>query len=265
LDPETAGLVAIHLETCASCIAEFELLAQESQVYQNYDPGIDVAPALWAGVEDRIVEKPQFQAATPWGQWRELQQPGFSNLLALRFGVPALAVLVLSAIVATVTVMKLIERKPPSATANRSEAKSTSAVPDHPDQPPSNQGTGASLNGLEAERRNLQPKRLTEMAGRSAASSHNPAAPRTPTQLVRDAERSYLSAIAMLTRDVQKRPSQLDSKTRARLEEALAAIDRTISVTRKAVRKDPDDPQVVQYMLTAYAKKVDVLKEMTSN
>jgi hypothetical protein len=63
---------------------------------------------------------------------------------------------------------------------------------------------------------------------------------------------------------VAKRPSQLDPETRAKLDEALVSIDRTISATRKAVRKDPNDPLVVQYMLTAYAKKVDVLKEMTT-
>ena len=39
-------------------------------------------------------------------------------------------------------------------------------------------------------------------------------------------------------------------------------LDRTIADTRKAVRQHPDDPVAVQYMLTAYAKKVDVLREM---
>jgi hypothetical protein len=46
------------------------------------------------------------------------------------------------------------------------------------------------------------------------------------------------------------------------LEEALSSIDRTIAATKRAVRRSPEDPIAVQYMLAAYAKKVDVLREM---
>jgi hypothetical protein len=48
----------------------------------------------------------------------------------------------------------------------------------------------------------------------------------------------------------------------ARLDQALASVDRTIAGTRKAVRQHPDDPVAVQYMLSAYSRKVDVLREM---
>jgi hypothetical protein len=48
------------------------------------------------------------------------------------------------------------------------------------------------------------------------------------------------------------------------LEEALSSIDRTIVATKRAVRKSPDDPVAVQFMLAAYAKKVDVLREMVN-
>ena len=264
LDPETAGLVLIHLETCPPCNAEFEVLAQESQVYRNYDRGVNISPALWARIHNRIVAEPKVQPATLWGQWREFRQVGFSNLLALRFGVPVLAILVLSAVVATVAIMKYIDRKPPSQQI-ASEGKSTPEETVHLDQPRKSAVALGSHNGLEAEKRNVTgPGRGTVITGRPTTASRNSAGARTPTQLVRDAEKSYLRAIAMLTRDVQKRPSSLDSKTRAKLEGALASIDHTISVTRKAARKDPDDPEVVQYMLTAYAKKVDVLKEMTN-
>jgi len=44
----------------------------------------------------------------------------------------------------------------------------------------------------------------------------------------------------------------------------LAAIDRTIADTREAVGQRPTDPEAVRYMLTAYAKKVEVLQEMAS-
>ena len=81
---------------------------------------------------------------------------------------------------------------------------------------------------------------------------------------MREAEQKYLAAISILSRDVNRRRSRLDPETVARFEQTLAAVDRTIAGTRRAVREHPDDPVAVQYMLTAYAKKIDVLREMAS-
>jgi hypothetical protein len=86
----------------------------------------------------------------------------------------------------------------------------------------------------------------------------------TPDELVREAEQKYVAAIAMLSRDVNSRRSRLDPKMAARFEQTLAAVERTIADTRRAVREHPGDPVAAQYMLTAYAKKVDVLREMAS-
>lgn len=95
---------------------------------------------------------------------------------------------------------------------------------------------------------------------RTAAASRQESA---PDRLVREAEGKYLAAIRLLSRDVGSRRARLDDDTRARFERTLAAVDRTIADTRRAAREHPRDPVAVQYMLTAYAKKVEVLREMT--
>src|SRR5207247_1317229 len=84
----------------------------------------------------------------------------------------------------------------------------------------------------------------------------------TPDELVRQAEEKYLAAIAILSDDVKKRREQLDPNALEQFELVLASIDKTIAETRNAVRKYPDDPVAVQYMMTAYSKKVEVLREM---
>ena len=66
----------------------------------------------------------------------------------------------------------------------------------------------------------------------------------------------------MLTRTVERRRSRLDAPTLARLEQSLHVADRSIADTRKVVRQHPADPVAVQYMLNAYSRKVDVLREM---
>jgi hypothetical protein len=84
----------------------------------------------------------------------------------------------------------------------------------------------------------------------------------TAAELVRDAENKYLSAIAMLTRDAKRREATLDPAARTRFETALAIIDNTIEETRQAARQNPNDPIALQYLLTAYGKKVEALREM---
>jgi hypothetical protein len=94
-----------------------------------------------------------------------------------------------------------------------------------------------------------------------------PGSPRVETaadKLVREAEQRYVAAIKILERDVKARKQQLDPDTRARFDETLASIDRTISETRKSARQHGNDPVAVQYMLSAYQKKVEVMREMAA-
>jgi hypothetical protein len=51
----------------------------------------------------------------------------------------------------------------------------------------------------------------------------------------------------------------------ARLDAALGSIDNTIVETKKAMRENPNDPIALQYMLSAYAKKVEVLRDVTTD
>jgi hypothetical protein len=74
-----------------------------------------------------------------------------------------------------------------------------------------------------------------------------------PAQLVREAEQKYLMAIAMLSRDADRNRSQLDPLVLARFDAALSDIE------------NPGDPIVLQYLLAAYSKKVEVLREMSNN
>jgi hypothetical protein len=266
LDPQRAELVSTHIENCLSCKRELQQLGFEAGVYQSYERDVEPSPALWAGVRSRIAEELPMRPPTTWERW----QVGIGNLMSLRFNVAVSAALVLAAVVGTVVVMKYLDRKPAqSATAlpipTPAEVKTANeGTPPTNDPPSGTKAAAVASNLTEGKKRDTgRLRREPTPATRPAAARENPAVFKTPSQLVRDAESNYLGAIAILTRDVAQRPSQLDSKTRAKLDNALASIDRTISATRRAVKKNPNDPLAVQYMLTAYAKKVDVLKEMT--
>jgi hypothetical protein len=263
LDPQTGELLLTHIRNCALCAGELQQLTQEHQAYQKYERRVDVNPALWAGVRSRIVADDSVQPLPLLQRW----QIGFNNLRSLRFSVPVLALLVMLAVVATVMVMNyLAAKKLPDQMASSPDSRLQVNQAETPNPGASRKRNEPEvLVKEEVEKLNGAVKRtVTRTASRNSAYKANPAEARTPSQLVRDAEKNYLTAIAMLTRDVAQRPSQLDSGTRAKLDGALASIDRTISATRRAVQENPNDPVAVQYMLTAYAKKVDVLKEMTN-
>ncbi|HZG53866.1 MAG TPA: zf-HC2 domain-containing protein [Pyrinomonadaceae bacterium] len=87
---------------------------------------------------------------------------------------------------------------------------------------------------------------------------------RATGRLVREAEAKYLAAIRMLAEDVNRKRTRLDPQVAARFDETLATIDRSIAETRRTVLQQRNDPVAVQYMLSAYAKKVEVMREMAA-
>ncbi len=82
---------------------------------------------------------------------------------------------------------------------------------------------------------------------------------------IRSAEGDYLDAIRILTSAAHKRKPKLDPQLVATLGRNLKMIDQTIAATRRAYATNPEDPDLAQYMLTAYARKVQVLEELASS
>jgi hypothetical protein len=261
LDRATAAAMATHTSICPSCRAEYQSLLQEQEIYARYQRGLEVSPALWASVKTGIEREKAAGPRRPWSRLRDWFGGGLHTPLMS----PAwVAALVLAAVGITVLVMVYTngrttdnrevarqgtETKQP---AQREDGKTESAQPaPQPNTTRSESGPGKSENIARVN----EPKPARQQLRNSAAQP-------TAAQLVRQAEEKYLAAIAMLSRDVDKNRSQLDPATTARFEEALTSINRTIADTRRAVREHPGDPVAAQYMLMAYAEKVDVLKEM---
>jgi hypothetical protein len=78
------------------------------------------------------------------------------------------------------------------------------------------------------------------------------------------AEQQYLSAIKILSRDIERRRAFISPALLSQLETALTDVDRNIAATRRAAREQPRDPFAVQYLALAYEKKVELLREVTS-
>lgn len=262
LNEKAGELVGTHIAGCARCASFREALISEQAIYARYERDVEVTPMMWSSIEALIRQE---QAAQP-----NVQKAGLISRLRERmvgmFAAPRLSpalafAIVLVAIAVTVIVMTRLN---PGA---REVAKQDSNVA----VPQSGGGNG-----------NSNPAPAPEAGGGDVATIAEPSVPKntpvkapvprktsaaavaTPTQLVREAEQKYVTAIAMLSRDVNRKRSQLDPIMLARFDSALGDIDRTISETRRVVRDNPEDPIALQYLLAAYSKKVDVLRGMSA-
>jgi anti-sigma factor RsiW len=217
-----------------------------------------------------------------------------SALVVPRFS-PALTVaLMLLAVGVTAVVMRDTDSQPTAAPREVASSGAPSHTPATPanvvrptpgatpaDAPPNNSSTaGANVppgepgKGQPAD----SPRRKRNAPERKSVAPSNDAAQvlvagqnnefnrrqRATEQLVREAESKYLAAIKMLAEDVNRKRTRLDPQVAARFDETLATIDRSIAETRRTVLRQRNDPVAVQYMLSAYAKKVEVMREMAA-
>ena len=268
LDPGAAARVTLHLAGCDACASFREALGREQDLYARYQRDVEVSPALWSSIETRIKQE---RASQPDGLLSRLRQTVAGLVAAPRLSPAFAAALVVVAIGVTVAVMTLWNSRGREqemiASGNRNtaiqpaESSESNAKPEGKDnnaaQPPAANVTDApriaSRGGSDETARTI------------SASVQKRPAPAGPNQLVREAEQKYQAAIAMLSRDVNRNRSQLDPMVLARFDASLSEIDRTIKETRRLVRENPGDPVALQYLLAAYSKKVDVLREMTTD
>lgn len=259
LDQKAVERLTLHVADCAQCTKFHEELSREQEIYACYQRDVEVTPVMWSSIEARIKQE---RAAQPTGVASRIRERLAGYFAAPRLSPAFAAALVLIAIGITVGVMTYLNsghRETRVANNNASapnlESKDNSPqapnVQREPEVMATNKGSG-EVPSVRKEGRTAPQKHL--LSG----------AQPTPVQLVREAEQKYLTAIAMLSRDVNRQRSQLDPIMLARFDASLADIDRTIKETRRVVRENPGDPIALQYLLAAYSKKVDVLREMTN-
>jgi hypothetical protein len=283
LDQPTSDYVRSHLYACPSCAGKYEKLRREQDFYLGYKCEGATGPLFWDGVFVRVAEEKDARAAVSFAALRPRLYAAFGVLNGPRFSPALMATLLFAAVGLTVGVMKLSDsiRKtsdpvivshgvasqllpstPPSKADEMHEHEGDDEVGVNVGKAGSrtDQISAVSTNLFERRSR-LIPSVSIEATRRSNRKPVSGPYPQTAV-LIRDAERKYIAAIAFLSRDASRRPSRLDPETELRFKETLAAVDRTITGTRRAVREHPGDPVAVQYMMTAYAKKVEVLREM---
>jgi anti-sigma factor RsiW len=297
LDERRAAEMNAHLAICQTCALRYDALRDENAIYASYERDLELSPQMWAGVAARIASDESSVEAKPLGgaSWFDKVRAWLAPaLVAPRFSPALTAALMLLAIGATATVMKYLNSSGSTqqqiaarATPTPEQIKLAQPTPEaSPLVTPATLQNGAPSDGANAEPNGRDKSTKPDPLRKREAERTKPAAAvpaddpaqvlvanqnseqlrrqRATARLVREAESKYVAAITLLSEDVNRRRTRLDPQVAARFDETLATIDRSIAETRRTVLKHGNDPVAVQYMLSAYAKKVEVMREMAA-
>lgn len=238
LDEQFAAQVGAHLSVCTACSAAYDELALEQQFFAGYRPEIEVTPEVRHRLFERLKGEKSLNQESLFKRLASIfHTPRFSLASATPF------ILILIALTVLLTRILVKNEAPLSGVTWKQNVVENRTPVQTPESPVVRE----------------KPDRLV------VASHKRTRRQPTPTQLLLEAERKYMAAIDILTKDANRGRSSLDAETIARFDKALLQIDQTIAETRRVVRRHPEDPEAAQYMLMAYAKKVEILKEIASS
>jgi hypothetical protein len=248
LEQRISSQVSAHIRSCRACEKLGAEIKLEREIYSRYEREVDVTPAIWANVHARIQEEKPNEAGLV-ARLRDWMTVGFS---APRLSPALAAALVILTIGITVGVMSYLQSR---KSDQNQVAEDNSQKPVEPSSGTDKRPDGVTVTPQPAPP--IEPDQPRVVATKKKTTPVEV----DPNRLVRQAEQKYLAAIAILSRDLDSRRRQLDPETRARFDFALAEIDHTIYATQQAVRGNRSDPIALGYLLTAYSKKVEFLRD----
>lgn len=249
LDGATGGvgaeIAAAHISACDYCSERVEELQAELDFYRRYRREIEAPAEMWQAIRSALRDDD-----IPPLSRRAWLKPAASILELLRTTRKGLAFGLAAAVIVGIAVGVRWEKRDSSP-----QPTVVPAIESADNNPtittPKTAATQAQLEPAVPSSTRIDPVRRSRDRVNHAAV----------------AERQFRATMNALLKDLNQRRAKLDPLTLGRFETALTALDRTIEDTRQAVREHPGNPIALEYMKTAYSKKmevIEVIKEMTA-
>jgi hypothetical protein len=261
LSSRRAQEVRAHLTDCSACRQHRLEFEREQEVFARYSERTqrEPQPELWASIRERIHNEGASRSSsrspnTGTGFWAWLRRPLVVKQLA---GAAALV-----AVTVLVTVF-LVSRR------DRGAREIAASVSPSPSMTIPTVSASPTPGQLMAEEKTLpdSAKNSGTVIARTDVASRQPRQPRlTDQEMIRQqlqrTEREYVAAIRMLDHAIAGRKGSLDAEAYRQYEASLALIDDSIDKSRAALRSRSADPVAGQFLLAAYARKVELMQEI---
>jgi hypothetical protein len=251
LDRLAADRLESHLSHCRECSEALESLEEESRLFHVYAKSIEqaeVKPEVWEAVRRRIRDIPRSTCG-----WRNfiIRSPGRHRQPLSRFGLACTAAVIIL-LVAIAVGYRYLGSSLTQKKGFAAEAPSTS---------PQAVSEGQRITPGSQDPRD----RLSRDGGfRGGDSPQDRNSVQFAVWSIRRAEEEYIEAIEVLSTALSERKDIIDPQLVALFERDVKAVDRNIAASRKAYRARPRDFDLGQYMLTAYARKLEMLQTLGS-
>lgn len=259
LDEARAAELRRHLIACAACAAVRDELAREQELFTQFyeQNALDPSAALWDAIRARIepselTSKAQpenrLQALLGFESWAWLLRPA-----VLRQAAFALVLIALT-VAATMFFLKRGDERSRDIARDKETVTTPTPQADAPILP-----------------QPAPPNDIAQTPSPTVAPKPKQAAPRVArplsdeelmNQQIARAAREYQKAIKLLNHAIAKRRGSLDPNLFKQYEASLALIDHSIAASRRALRERPDDLATGQFLLAAYAKKVELMQDL---
>ena len=253
-----AAEVRAHLADCAVCAALRGEIERENEIFGRFYEQTSIEPAaeMWDAIRARINSEARERAQIDKGAW------AFGRLLTpatLRQAAFA-ALLVALSVAATTIYLKLGDNGEKNFAIKSEEPAST--------RPPQQGVTPTPSPSIDVARDVEKPNTGASTPKGVKLPVDRAAPPRRLTdqelmnrQITR-AEREYQKAIRLLDQAIAKQRDRLDPALIKQYESSLVSIDNSINASRRAFIERPDDPIAGQFLLAAYAKKLDLMQDI---
>jgi anti-sigma factor RsiW len=258
-----AGEIRAHLENCAVCAAMRDEIDRENEIFGRFYEQTSIEPAAetWEAIRARI--NSETRDRTPIGRergWLEKLRIGLFAPATLRQAAFA-ALLVVLSVAATTIYLKLGAKNDTNSLAGKDEHRASAPTPRHVAPPPAPPSPSGDISGVSTTNGALAPKGARTQVNRAAPPRQLTDQELVNRQIAR-AEREYQKAISLLDQVIARQRDRLDPTLIKQYESSLALIDDSISASRHAFRDRPGDPAAGQFLLSAYAKKLDLMQEI---
>lgn len=258
LSPGLMESATSHLASCATCSAAARELAEEAAFLESaLAAEFDVAVPT-AALRERIDAAVLGERVANAGR---TEKPGLFASLASVFSFNSQRTLGYASLVVVLAfgaIFGIVKLRQPEVSTPATDFQAN-VQPTQPNSP-ANPDNSTRVEVASAPIQSVVSKPTT------VKSTPRPSTPKVvPVKAVANhvqllpGERSYLQAIARLDSTIKQNKSSMRPSLQVEYERNLAVVDRAIAATRNAAKNNPNDPDAVDFMFTAYQSKVDLL------